>query len=101
MKISADQVYNIVKKIPRGKVSTYGDIARFLGSIKFARAVGVILKKNPRPIEVPCHRVVKSNGSLGGYSLGGPETKRTLLIREGIEIEGNKIKNFDKYRVKL
>lgn len=84
-------VLHVVSQIPEGKVTTYGDIARALGDIRAARAVGESLKKNPRPIEIPCHRVVMSDGSLGGYAFGGPEKKRELLEREGITFRKGKV----------
>ncbi len=72
--------------IPRGRVSTYGLIAGRLGDTKAARAVGNALATNPFPIIVPCHRAVKSDGSLGGFQ-GGPAMKRALLEREGIPFD--------------
>jgi methylated-DNA-[protein]-cysteine S-methyltransferase len=71
-------------KIPRGWVSTYGRIAQHLGVPDAARAVGSALARNPFPIIIPCHRAVRSDGSLGGFQ-GGPEMKRALLELEGIE----------------
>jgi methylated-DNA-[protein]-cysteine S-methyltransferase len=70
--------------IPRGWVSTYGRIARRLGVVGGARAVGSALAKNPFPIIIPCHRAIRSGGALGGYQ-GGLEMKRALLELEGIE----------------
>jgi methylated-DNA-[protein]-cysteine S-methyltransferase len=69
--------------IPRGRVSTYQRIARYIGNAKGARAVGTALAKNPFPIIIPCHRAVRSNGTLGGYQ-GGIEMKRVLLEMEGV-----------------
>ena len=71
-------------KIPRGWVSTYGRIARSLGSPNAARAVGTALARNPFPIIIPCHRTVRSNGDLGGFG-GGLKMKRALLELEGVE----------------
>ncbi len=69
-------------KIPRGKTTTYGELARRIGKAKAARAVGQALKKNPFAPQVPCHRVVAKNG-IGGYSgKGGIETKKRMLERE-------------------
>ena len=72
-------------KIPRGWISTYGRIARFLGIPAGARAVGRALSINPFPIIIPCHRAIKSNGELGGYQ-GGLKMKRALLEFEGIKV---------------
>ena len=72
--------------IPRGAVSTYQRIARYLGSPKGARAVGNALATNPFPIIIPCHRVIRSDRSLGGYQ-GGQEMKRILLEMEGIDFD--------------
>jgi len=69
--------------IPRGRVSTYQRIAKHLGHNKAARAVGGALANNPFPIIIPCHRAVRSDGTLGGYQ-GGLEMKRTLLKMEGV-----------------
>jgi len=72
--------------IPRGRVSTYGLIAAHLGKPKATRAVGNALATNPFPLIVPCHRAVRSDGSLGGFQ-GGPAMKRALLEREGIAFD--------------
>ena len=87
------RVLELVKKIPEGRVTTYKNIAIALGNPKAARAVGLALNKNPTPILVPCHRVVKSTGRTGGYVTGSKE-KEKLLKKEGIEIANSKIVNF-------
>lgn len=69
--------------IPRGSVSTYQRIAKHLGNVQGARAVGTALARNPFPILVPCHRAIRSDGTLGGFQ-GGLEMKRTLLEMEGV-----------------
>ena len=74
--------------IPRGRVSTYQRIARHIGNAKGARAVGTALAKNPFPIIIPCHRAVRSDGTLGGYQ-GGVDMKRTLLEMEGVYADTN------------
>lgn len=80
-----EKVYAATKKIPRGKVATYGQIAKVAGNPKAARAVGVFMKTNPYIPLVPCHRVVASNGNLRGYSgKGGLFAKKKLLINEGV-----------------
>ena len=84
------QVLSAVRKIPRGRVSTYGDIAAIAGRPNAARAVGNIMRDCGRP-DVPCHRVVAAGGRLGGY--GGDEArKRQRLTAEGIEFSGSRIK---------
>ncbi len=72
------KVYNVLKEIPYGKVVTYESVARKLGSPKAARAVGNACARNPLPIIIPCHRVVRKNGSLGGFT-GGIHIKKFLL----------------------
>lgn len=86
-------VLNLCKKIPAGKVSTYGIIAKKLKTSP--RPVGQALKKNKTPVIIPCHRVVRSDGSLGGYS-SGVNKKIKLLKKEGIAIKNKRIKNFEK-----
>lgn len=90
-----DQVFEIVKQIPEGKVTTYKDIADKLGT-KAYRAIGQILKNNPCAPIVPCHRVIKSDGSLGGYFGSKIEEKIKILKAEGIEVKNNKIIDFEK-----
>lgn len=84
------KVFSALKQIPSGKVTTYQDLACMIGS-RSARAVGQALKSNPYAPAVPCHRVVRSDGSLGGYmgATGGKnlQKKRTLLQSEGIRID--------------
>jgi O-6-methylguanine DNA methyltransferase len=72
-------------EIPRGEVRPYGWIAAEIGRPKAVRAVGTALGHNPVPLIVPCHRVVRSDGMIGQYSLGGPENKRTILSAEGAD----------------
>ncbi|MBI2762663.1 MAG: methylated-DNA--[protein]-cysteine S-methyltransferase [Chloroflexi bacterium] len=72
-------------EIPRGEVRPYGWIAAEIGHPKAVRAVGTALSHNPVPLVVPCHRVVRSDGTIGQYSLGGPEAKRTVLETEGLD----------------
>jgi O-6-methylguanine DNA methyltransferase len=75
-------------EIPRGEVRPYGWIAAEIGRPKAVRAVGTALGHNPVPLIVPCHRVVRSDGMLGQYSLGGPANKRALLASEGLDPDG-------------
>ncbi len=87
-----DKVYQITKQIPKGKVATYGQIARLAGSPKGARAVGMAMKTNPNAPHTPCHRVVASDGSLTGYSgINGVKGKRGMLIKEGVIFKGEKV----------
>lgn len=72
----------VVSKIPKGKTLTYGEVARRVGNAKAARAVGTMLSKNFDP-KIPCHRVIRSDGSLGNYNRGGTKQKREILRKEG------------------
>jgi O-6-methylguanine DNA methyltransferase len=87
-------VYQVVRTIPKGKVSTYGAVAKLTGR-GTARSVGTALANNPFAPEVPCHRVVRADGSLGGFNgeTEGPEMeKKTRLLKsEGVEIESGRI----------
>ena len=79
------KVWKYLKKIPRGSVKTYSEVAKAIGMPLAVRAVANAIGKNPYPPKVPCHRVIRSDGSLGGYSgVGGIKTKKKLLKREGI-----------------
>jgi O-6-methylguanine DNA methyltransferase len=79
-------VWEKALEIPRGEVRPYGWIAAEIGRPKAVRAVGTALGHNPVPLIVPCHRVVRSDGMLGQYSLGGPDNKRTILAGEGVDL---------------
>ncbi|MDQ6866577.1 MAG: MGMT family protein [Thermoproteota archaeon] len=96
--IKDSEVYDLLLKIPAGKVSTYGDLAKALGNPLASRQVGRILARNPNPIKVPCHRVVMSDGKLGGYFYGS-DRKRELLEEEGISFTDEIVSNFKKVRV--
>ncbi|RKY13056.1 MAG: hypothetical protein DRP63_10040, partial [Planctomycetota bacterium] len=82
-----------------GKVTTYGDLARAVGNPKAARAVGQALAHNPIILLIPCHRVVASDGSLGGFT-AGVDMKRRLLEAEGVEMVRNRVP-LRRYRVRL
>ncbi|MAG52598.1 MAG: cysteine methyltransferase [Nanoarchaeota archaeon] len=94
-----NKVYGLCKEIPRGKISTYGDIAKKLNS-KAYRLVGQALKNNPYAPKVPCHRVVDSKGFLHGFSGSKSQKnlnkKAKLLKEEGVNVKDNKIVDFDK-----
>ena len=78
------KVWNSISKIPRGEVRTYKELAIQINRPKSARAVANACGKNPYPVKIPCHRVIRSDGKLGGYSgKGGTKTKKKLLKNEG------------------
>jgi len=92
MKSFRDKVYEITNKIPKGKVATYGQIAKLAGNPKAARAVGFFMKINPDAPRTPCHRVVGSSGKLTGYSAdGGIPTKKKMLLEEGVHFKGESV----------
>ena len=96
MKTFQDKVLDLCKKIPKGRVSTYKEIGKALkrkGQVY--RAVGRALHDNRMPVKIPCHRVVASDGSLGGYSRG-LKKKIALLKREKVFVKKNKIIDFEK-----
>lgn len=82
MKAFREKVMAITKKIPKGSVMTYGEVARLAGSPGAARAVGSILKTNYDPA-IPCHRVIRAHGEIGNYNRGGQKKKTALLRSEG------------------
>lgn len=96
--IRSSDVYDLLLKIPAGKVSTYGDLAKALGNPSASRAIGRILGENPNPIQVPCHRVVMSNGRVGGYAYGTAK-KRQLLENEGVSFTNGTVRDFSNVRV--
>ena len=82
------KVWNELKKIPFGQTRSYKQIAINIGHPKAARAVANACGKNPKPIIIPCHRVIRTNGKIGGFSApGGSKTKRQLLAKEGVIID--------------
>lgn len=86
------RVYEAVKKIPRGKVATYGQIAAMAGNPKMCRAVGNALHKNPDPEGIPCYRVVNAKGELSGaFAFGGPTVQQEKLEADGIEIVNGRV----------
>ena len=79
------KVWRYLKKIPVGSTKTYSQVAKAIGKPLAVRAVANAIAKNPYPTQIPCHRIIRSNGSLGGYSAkGGLKTKKKLLKKEGI-----------------
>lgn len=90
-----EKCYKLLSKIPEGKISTYQEIAKALNT-KAYRAVGNAMASNPNPIVVPCHRIINSNGLIGGYALG-INRKISLLKKEGIPVENGKISDYKKF----
>jgi len=96
------RVLKLASKIPRGKVTTYKELARALGTPRAYRAVGNALACNPHPVKIPCHRVVRSDRKIGGYGgsrLAGKKKAR-LLVDEGVEVVDEKV-NLKKYMFKF
>lgn len=83
-------VIKLVLKVPRGKVTTYKELAIALGRPRAYRAVANALAKNPHPIKIPCHRIVRSDSEIGGYQLGTIR-KAKLLVEEGVEVRNKKV----------
>lgn len=94
-----ERCYALLNQIPKGKVTTYKEMANALGTNAW-RAVGTAMAKNNDLIIVPCHRVVRSDGTIGQYALG-TDKKSELLNNEGVEISNGKINNLDKYFFKF
>ncbi len=86
--------YEALVQVPSGKVVTYSGLAAMIGRPKAHRAVGNAMNKNPHAPKVPCHRVVKSNGDLGGFS-GGSKLKIKRLQEEGVQVKNSKIVDFE------
>jgi O-6-methylguanine DNA methyltransferase len=92
----AARVLTVVRRIPPGRVATYGDVAHLSGRPRAARAVGNVMRTCQRR-DVPCHRVIAAGGRLGGY--GGSEVlKRGLLVAEGVVVSGSRVRNLDRVR---
>ena len=83
-----ERIYEVVQGIPKGRVATYGQVALLAGNPRWARVVGYALHVNPRPGEIPCHRVVNREGRVAAaFAFGGGETQRELLEKEGVVFE--------------
>ena len=92
------KVYEIVKTIPRGRVTTYGTIALKIGDIKYSRAVGYALHCNPEPGVIPCHRVVNKEGKLSkAFAFGGENVQKRLLEGECVEVDGENKVDLNKF----
>lgn len=93
-----DTVYAVVKKIPKGRVATYGQIAVLCGSPRAARAVGYALHFNPDPANIPCFRVVNRFGGLApAFAFGGIDVQRALLEADGVEVKEDDTVDLQKY----
>ena len=88
-------VYKKLMNIPKGHVTTYGDLAKAVGLKNGQRIIGKIMNKNPYPVLIPCHRVVMSTGKIGGYAYG-EDVKTKMLSNEGVQIKNGRIENFNK-----
>ncbi|MEX0640119.1 MAG: MGMT family protein [Nitrosopumilaceae archaeon] len=91
----SELVYKKLTKVPEGNVTTYSELAKAVGLKNGQRAIGQIMKKNPFPVIIPCHRVVKSDGKIGGYAYG-VKVKINMLKKEGIKIQDGKILEWNK-----
>lgn len=89
-----EEVWQLLERIPTGRVATYGGIAVALGKPNAARAVGNACNRNPDSPKVPCHRVVKSNGEISGFA-EGHRKKLALLRKEGVIVENNRVLEFE------
>lgn len=92
----AEEVRKLVHQVPEGKVTTYGKVAEALGDIVASRFVGKVMSENDDIVRVPCRRVVQSDGTIGGFTGGGPKAKKKALRAEGISFDGDKILDFEK-----
>jgi methylated-DNA-[protein]-cysteine S-methyltransferase len=88
------KIYKKLLEVPEGKITTYGELAKVVGLKNGQRAVGRIMNKNPYPVIIPCHRVVKSDGKVGGYGYG-QDVKINMLTKEGIKIKDDKILDWE------
>jgi methylated-DNA-protein-cysteine methyltransferase-like protein len=97
-----EKVYEAVKRIPKGKVATYGQIALLCGSPRAARQVGYALHVNPQPFVIPCHRVVNRFGALApAFAFGGVDVQKALLEREGVAVDDDGKIDLSKYLWKI
>ncbi len=85
-----EKIYKKLLQVPKGQITTYGELAKSVGLKNGQRAVGKMMNKNPYPVIIPCHRVVMSTGKIGGYAYG-ENVKTKMLNDEGIEIQNGKI----------
>lgn len=95
----SEKVWQACYRVPKGKVATYAVIAKMIGKPKSMRAVGNALNKNPYAPEVPCHRIVRSDGSVGGFASGSPK-KMKLLAGEGVAVAKGRVEPLEKFLYK-
>ena len=91
-----EETFNLVSQVPRGMVTTYGEVARALGDVVASRYVGLAMSLNEDIVRVPCRRVIRSDGSLGGYTGGGPRKKARLLKEEGVNVRDDVVVDFER-----
>ena len=91
----SEYTYYLVRQIPKGRVSTYGAVAKALGDKNYARAVGTYMHNNPDADTMPCFKIVKSDGGLGGFGLGITDKIRRLK-NDGVKVKNGKIRDFDR-----
>lgn len=97
-----EKIYEVVKNIPKGRVATYGQVARLAGNPRWARVVGYALHNNPDPDTIPCHRVVNKDGKVAeAFVFGGGGVQRSLLESEGIIFEPDGTIDLKKYGIKI
>jgi methylated-DNA-[protein]-cysteine S-methyltransferase len=87
-----EKVYKKLLEVPKGQVTTYAELAKAIGLENGQRAIGRMMNKNPYPVIIPCHRVILSNGKIGGYAWG-ENVKVNMLSKEGVKIRNGKILN--------
>ncbi len=97
-----EKIYEAVRNIPKGRVATYGQIATLAGNPHWSQVVGYALHSNPRPGEIPCHRVVNRFGDVAAaFAFGGADAQRALLEGEGVEFDCDGRVLMDKYCIKI
>lgn len=97
-----ERIYEVVKRIPKGRVATYGQVAMLAGNPRWARVVGYALHNNPDPAGIPCYRVVNREGRVAtGFAFGGGQTQRELLEKDGIIFEADGHIDLEKYGIEF
>lgn len=97
-----EKIYEVVKKIPAGRVATYGQVAMLAGNPRWARVVGYALHSNPDPENIPCHRVVNRDGRTSkAFAFGGSDIQRELLEKEGVQFNSDGNVDLEKYGIQI